>query len=192
MSGKNYGDLRHLAMGHLSHEEIANKLLQMNATNPELTSVLRGGHDRIQHFLSTAVVATNDSEIETLRRQLTDAEARNQQFSIELTSALSNVAVEKERANGLQGEVNRLSGELQHIRDTYDLSDEEDDGEDGIEEETSEMPARVGYMPNREEIKEIATANGFRVRQQSGGKEDLADYVYVTIEKTVQFAHDRS
>lgn len=194
MSGnKNYTDLRLLALGDLSHEEVAKKVLQLNSTSPELGSVVRGAHDRILHLSQTAVVANNDAELETLRRQLQDAEARTQQFSTELTAALSKVEEETSAKNALQGEVNRLNSELQHIRDNYDLSEEDGDDEDGVEENGDEkIEIRTGYMPTREQLKEIATANGFKVRAQPGGKEDLADYVYVTMEKTVLFAHERS
>lgn len=192
MSGKNYGDIRHLAMGDLSHEAVANLLVQQNASSPNLHSVLRAGHDRILHLASTATVATNDSEIETLRRQLADANARVEQFSGELTAALSNVAVEKERADTLQGQVNQLSADLQHIRDNYDLSDleGETDGDDSADAENEiDNGPREAYMPSRAEIKEIALANGFRVPQ---GADDLKPYVYVTVEKAVELAHSRS
>jgi chromosome segregation ATPase len=120
-------------MGDVPHEELANKLLQLNATSPELSSVLRGAHDRILHLATTATVATNSAEVETLQRQLEDANARIDQFSTDLTSALMTSANEKDRADGLQGQVNELNAELQRIRDTYDLDDAEE-AESGDEE----------------------------------------------------------
>ena len=206
MSGnKNYSDLRSLALGHLSHEEVAHKHLQMNGSHAELTSVLRGGHDRIQHLLQTGgsgnteelqakldTVQSNATSMEEniveLNRRLAEAQAKIASQETELTSALSSVAVEKQRADDLQERIT-------YIEQHYDLSDvEEGDDEDGVEEaeKTSETTARVGYMPSRSELKDIATQNGFRVRAQSGGKEDLNDYVYVTMEKAVEYAHSKS
>ena len=131
----NYKDIRQIAMGDQPHEAIANLLIQQNSTSQNLASVLRAAHDRILHLASTAVVATNDSEAETLRRQLADAEARIQQFSGELTAALAQVTEEREAKNALQGEVNRLNAELQHIRDNYDLEEDEEGGEGAPESE---------------------------------------------------------
>lgn len=196
MSGnKNYSDLRLLALGAFTHEEVANKLLQLNATSTDLRTIASGAHDRIMHLAQLTNAEGNAEEFETLRRQLQDAETRIAQFSAELTEALSKVEDETSAKNSLQGQVNVLTAELNHIRATYDLPDEdgEDEDEDGVEEGTdSERGALTGYMPTREELKVIATENGFKVRAQTGGKEDLADYVYVTMEKTVEFAHARS
>lgn len=194
MSGnKKYSDLRLLALGALTHEEVANKLLQLNASSPDLRSIASGAHDRIMYLAQLTNAEGNAEELETLRRQLQDAETRITQFSSELTEALSKVEEETAAKNSLQGQVNTLNAELTHIRDNYDLpgdEDGEDDDEDGVEEGASDD--RTGYMPSREELKTIATENGFKVRAQPGGKEDLADYVYVTMEKTVEFAHARS
>lgn len=193
MSGnKKYSDLRLLALGALTHEEVANKLLQLNASSPDLRSIASGAHDRIMYLAQLTNAEGNAEELETLRRQLQDAETRITQFSSELTEALSKVEEETAAKNSLQGQVNTLTAELNHIRATYELPDEdgEDEDEDGVEEGASDV--RTGYMPSREELKTIATENGFKVRAQPGGKEDLADYVYVTMEKTVEFAHARS
>lgn len=205
MSGKNYGDIRQLAMGDVSHDELAHRLLQVNASTPDLSSLTRAAHDRIMHLAETGGT-TDTSEIETLRQQLHEANLRLNEAAgnaVELNGKLieseQKWLAEKDRADGLQEKVNVLSADLQRIADNYDLSDldaEGDGEEEKIEDRENEADfsaeERPGYMPSRDEIKEIAIRHGYRTRKQANGKEDLNDYVYLTVEESVTLAHSKS
>ena len=194
MSDKNYGDIRQLAMGHLSHDEVANNMLQLNASTADLASHARAAHDRILH-LAQNVGGTDATEIESVRRELEAAYTQIAELSGQLKSAQDSVTAEKTRADNLQNEVTALNGELQHIKDNYDLSDLDAEGEEegdlAVEDRENEADfgEREAYMPTRAEIKEIALAQGFRIPQ---GANDLRDYVYTTAEEVVKLAHTKS
>lgn len=72
---KDYSNEKHLTLGHLSHVEVANKLLNQTRSTEELLSVCRAGHDRIMHFVQRGVNAIAvDSDTAAIASQLEEVE----------------------------------------------------------------------------------------------------------------------
>lgn len=245
MSGKDYSNLNHLALGHIPHEELANKLLQQTRSTEELLSVCRAGHDRILHLVQVGGVsqpqvdeeayhesvrilrvraeeaearaqssehntATLTSNIADLNRRLAEAQAAQTpavDAGVELATlkaqlAEANAKIEKQETelttaymakSAAEGRANELQSKLDHLAATYDLEDGDDEGTDIPEANLARTESGAAYYkPSRDELREIATARGFRVRPQAGGTEDLNDYVYDAMYEGIKLSHEKS
>lgn len=74
---KDFSDVRYLALGNLSHEEVAERLLNMTRSTEDFMAVARAGHDRIRHFIVLQEQPTQaelDKLVENFQSAALDAE----------------------------------------------------------------------------------------------------------------------
>lgn len=255
---KDYSDVNRLALGHITHEQLAQKLLQQTRSSEELMSVLRAGHDRIQYFLCGKPVAQNEeavsitiggveevstNEAEERKRayEISSRDSRIQALEVEvgvLTGNLKNAenalttansvneqlttALQEEQASAelqrtefnsnlaelekvqtelttaymakqvAEDQVKTLQAKLDDIAENYEIEEDAETETASTLADAADTSNDTYYVPSKPELKEIALKHGFRVRQQSDGKEDLNDYVYATIYDGIKLSHERS
>lgn len=106
MSAKDYSDVNRLALGHITHEQLAQKLLQQTRSSEELMSVLRAGHDRIQYFLCGKPATEDAIAVELGTVENTSAVEHAERVRVFEQNQLTD------KVQTLQVEVNVLTGNL--------------------------------------------------------------------------------